>query len=511
MSPRSLLTLFLLSLIVQISVSRLQTIPGYLDADYYYMGGVQLAKGQGFNEPFLWNYLDDPEGIPHPSHGYWFPLASILAALGMWLTGSVNYESGRIFFILLASLVPPLTAALSYRFFENNAFAWVSGLLALFPVFHLPFLPVTDNYGIYMIAGGLLFYIADRPRPWFWMGLLAGILSLARSDGLLWLALTFLFILWRVKDQKLPLASLIQFCVLAFFGFILVMGPWYARNLNVFGAIMSPAGSKALWLTTYEETFIYPASKLTFDSWIASGWQSILKIRWWSFRTNLMSAIAAQGHLILFPFIVVGIIQMKKDRRAQLGVAAWTILFLVMTFIFPFAGARGSFFHAGAALQPLFWSLAPFGLEHTVAWARKKNRFTDHAYVVFRIALIQIAVMLSAWAVWARVIQDGWDEGELEYPAVERFLVEHGAQPGDSVIALSSPGYAMMTDRPAYAQPSGGVEALIELAERYDIEYFVFQEQGAVEPLRDLYENPQSGGQFLYLGSVNDIRIFRFP
>jgi hypothetical protein len=511
MSRRSYLILFVLSLILQIAVSRLQSIPGYLDADYYYMGGVQLAKGEGFNEPFLWNYLDDPQGVPHPSHGYWFPLASIVSALGMWLTGTINYESGRLFFILLASLVPPLTAALSYRFFQNTAFAWVSGLLALFPVFHLPFLPVPDNYGIYMIAGGLLFYLADRSRPWFWMGLLAGILSLARSDGLLWLGLTFLFIFWRVRDEKLPLKSMIQFCAIAFCGFILIMGPWYARNLSVFGSIMSPAGSKALWLTTYEETFIYPASKLTFHSWIASGWEAILKVRWWSFTTNLQSMIAAQGHLILFPFIIIGMIQMKKDRRVQLGVTAWAILFLVMTFIFPFAGARGSFFHAGAALQPLFWTLAPFGLEHAVAWARKKNRFTDHAYVVFRIALIQIVVMLSAWVVWVRIVQTGWDEGESEYPAVERFLVEYGANPDESVIALSSPGYTMMTGRTAFAQPAGGVDALIQLAERYDIEYFVFQEQGAVDSLRGLYENPQSYKQLQYLGEVNEIRIFRIP
>ena len=511
MSRRSYLFLFLLALILQIAVSRLQSVPGYLDADYYYMGGVQLAKGEGFTEPYLWNYLDDPAGVPHPSHGYWFPLASIVSALGMWLTGSINYEAGRLFFILIAAFIPPLAAALSYRFFQNTAFAWVSGLLALFPVFHLPFLPVPDNYGIYMLAGGLLFYIADRPRPWFWMGMLAGILSLARSDGLLWLALTFLFILWRVRDEKLSFLALVQFGVIAFCGFILVMGPWYARNLNVFGLIMSPAGSRAFWLTTYDETFIYPASKLTFDSWLASGWEAILRVRWWSFTTNIQSAIAAQGHLVLFPFIVIGMIQMKKDRRVQLGFTAWAILFLVMTLIFPFAGARGSFFHSAAALQPLFWALAPLGLEHAVAWARKRNRFTEHAYVVFRIALVQIVVILSGWAVWIRIIQEGWQEGELDYPAVEQFLVEHGAQADESVIALNSPGFTMMTDREAYSQPYGNLDTLLEVAERYDIEYYIFQPEGRIESLRSLYDNPQGDPRFQYLGEVNDIRIFRLP
>jgi hypothetical protein len=94
---------------------------------------------------------------------------------------------------------------------------------------------------------------------------------------------------------------------------------------------------------------------------------------------------------------------------------------------------------------------------------------------------------------------------------VERFLVEYGANPDESVIALSSPGYTMMTGRTAFAQPAGGVDALIQLAERYDIEYFVFQEQGAVDSLRGLYENPQSYKQLQYLGEVNEIRIFRIP
>ena len=137
MSKRSYFILFALALTVQIVVASFQTIPGYLDADYYFSGGLQLVQDRGFNEPYLWNYLDDPAGIPHPSHGYWLPLASIVSALGTWLTGVQTYAAGRLTFILLAALVPSLTMALSYKFFRNPALAWTSGLLAVFPVFLL--------------------------------------------------------------------------------------------------------------------------------------------------------------------------------------------------------------------------------------------------------------------------------------------------------------------------------------------------------------------------------------
>jgi hypothetical protein len=511
MNRRNLILLFLLALTVQIVVSVFQSVPGYLDADYYFSGGLQLAQGKGFTEPYLWNYLDDPQGIPHPSHGYWMPLASLVTALGMWLTGQQTYAAGRLFFILIAAIVPPLTAALSFKFFRNTAFAWTSGLLAVFPVFHLPFLPVPDNYGILMILGGLYFLLADRPRPWFWLGLLAGLMSLSRSDGLLWLALTFLYIFWRVRDEKLPFVAMLQYSALAFLGFILIMGPWYARNLNVFGSFMSASGSRALWLTVYEETFVYPASKLSLQSWLASGWASIFKIRWWAFTNNLQTVIAAQGHLIVFPFIVVGMRLQRADRRVQVGLLVWIALFLVMTFIFPFAGVRGSFFHAGAALQPLFWVLAPFGLDAVVAWARSRGRFTSQAYIVFRIALIQIVVMLSLWVVWTRIFQNGWDEGELAYPAVEQFLIQRGVALDEPVIVLSPPGYYMMTGRPAFVQPYGDVDTLLTVARRYGIHYFVFEQQGRLKPLRDLYDHPEAYDQLEYLGEVNDTRIFQIP
>ena len=40
-----------------------------------------------------------------------------------------------------------------------------------------------------------------------WLGLLAGLFSLARSDGLLWLALTFLLIFWQGRPDPYGLMS----------------------------------------------------------------------------------------------------------------------------------------------------------------------------------------------------------------------------------------------------------------------------------------------------------------
>ena len=155
--------LFLLGLGVALLPAALERAPGYMDAEYYFAGGQQLATGHGFTEPFLWNYLDDPVGLPHPSHTYWLPLSSILAAISMFATGQHTYEAARLIFILMAAFVPLMTAALALDITKQRGLALTSGLLAVFSIYYLPFMPVTDNYAPFMMLGGLIFSPARSP------------------------------------------------------------------------------------------------------------------------------------------------------------------------------------------------------------------------------------------------------------------------------------------------------------------------------------------------------------
>ncbi|HAE58710.1 MAG TPA: hypothetical protein DCG54_04165, partial [Anaerolineae bacterium] len=85
------------------------------------------------------------------------PLASILAALGMWMTGQHDFFSARIPFILLAGFVPPLTALLAYRLTARRDLALLSGLLAVFPAYNVSYLAAIDNFTIYRILGAMFF------------------------------------------------------------------------------------------------------------------------------------------------------------------------------------------------------------------------------------------------------------------------------------------------------------------------------------------------------------------
>jgi hypothetical protein len=512
--------LFLLGLLVPFAISRFQSLPGYMDADYYFSGGVQLAEGHGFTEPYLWNYLDDPVSLPHPSHTYWMPLASIVSAVGMSITGQSTYAAGRLPFILLSGFVPLLTAALAFSIARQTWLALVSGFLSIFSLYYAPFMPVPDNYALYMLLGGGFLLLAPRNEKWIpvALGALAGLMTLARSDGLLWLGLAGLTVMWKsaYQDEGLRnsfkewLRLIIPAGFLVILGYLLTMGFWHVRNMNLFGSLLTPGGGRLLWLQNYNQTFIFPAEGLTRDSFLQAGWGSALQNRVRAFSANFGNAFGAQGGIFLFPLILIGLWQLRRDLRTKIAVTGWLLLFAVMTIIFPFAGSRGSFFHAGAAFQPYWWVAAPIGLEALISRARSRGQFTDkNAPYFLQGMLVLLAIFLTAYLVNFRVISSGWAKDDLIYPAVEKMLFDNGIQPRDVVIVRNPPGYFIASGRPSVALPFGDESTILSVAKKYDARYLVLEKGGTFPTIQDLYDDPHNNPSFVYIGEVNDAKLYR--
>ena len=512
--------LFLVGLIVPFGVSRFQSLPGYMDADYYFSGGLQLANGHGFTEPYLWNYLDDPAGLPHPSHTYWMPLASIVSALGMWLTGQSTYAAGRLPFLLLSACVPLLTAALAFSVSRQTRLALASGLLSIFSLYYAPFMPVPDNYALYMLFGSAFLLLAPRREKWIpvALGALAGLMTLARSDGLLWLGLAGLTVMWRSALQqngtKTTIKEWLRLIVpagfLAILGYLLTMGFWHVRNLNLFDSLLTPGGGRLLWLQNYNQTFIYPAESLTRESFLQAGWDSALQNRLRAFSANVGNAFGAQGGIFLFPLILIGLWQLRWDLRTKIAVTGWLILFAAMTLIFPFAGSRGSFFHGGAAFQPYWWVAAPIGLDAVLSWARHRGQFTDrNAPYFLQGLLVLLALFMTVYLVNLRVVSSGWAKDDVIYPAVEKTFLEKGIDPQAVVIVRNPPGYFIASGRPSIALPFGDESTILSVAKKYDARYLVLEKGGTFPTIQDLYDEPQSNPSFVYIGEVDEAKLYR--
>ena len=513
MNWRYYLLLFVVGLAVPFAISRFQHLPGYMDADYYFAGGVELAKGNGFTQPFLWNYLDDPQGLPHPSHTYWMPLASIVSAIGMWVAGQLTYVAGRLPFILLSACVPLLTATLAFEVSRNRLLAVVSGLLSVFSLYYAPFMPVPDNYALFMLLGGTFLLLAPRKQKWIplALGILSGLMTLARSDGLLWLGLAALTVMWkstgplslweRVRVRVIPAG------LLALLGYFLVMGGWHYRNFTLFDSFLTPGGGRLLWLETYNQTFSYPASSITREGFLNAGWGAALEDRLNALSSNAGNMFAAQGSIFLFPFILIGLWDQRREFRTRIAVTGWLILLFVMTVIFPFAGARGSFFHAGAAFQPYWWVMAPIGLNIVIKAARRRGMFADNAYVVFQGMLVLLAALMTYYLVDLRVL-DNWASEDGVYASVEEMFLENGISPEVGVIVRNPPGYYISSGRPALALPFGDESIILQVAERYGAGLLVLESSGTFESIQQLYDNPGDTDAFTYLGEVDEARLY---
>jgi hypothetical protein len=520
MNWRNYLFLGILGLLVAGMVAQFQPAPDYPDADYYYAVGVRLADGKGLSEPFLWNYLDDPMGLPHASFSYWMPMASFLTAGSAALFGSA-WPMARIVFLLIAALIPPLAAYMALAYSSRVELAWMAGLLAVATGYYVVYLPVSDTFGIYMLLGGsfLLAFRSSRIRMAYKpviLGLIAGCMHLTRADGILWLVISIVaaVLLAQQKGRHYFLA-IIRNILLAFAGYLIIMGPWFIRNGLVFGSILAPGGIRTLWLTSYNQIFTYPADQLTFSAWWQSGIGAILKVRALALWINLQSTFAVQGEIFLFPLILAGIWHLRRDKSIQLALAAWLVTILTMSAIFPYAGVHGGYFHSGSAFQLLWWTLSAVGLTRLVAWFVRWRGRQDRiqAERVFQIAIVGFALLLTTIIAWNQIMgnahgEQGWGTTSQRYQYVDWFLDTQGAKPEDVVMVANPPGYYLASGHPAIALPEGGSTPIFALAGQYHARYLILEPSKLTNDLMSIYQDPYSTPGIRYLGDVEAARVF---
>jgi hypothetical protein len=524
MSRKFLFFLFAAGLVLSFTAAWFETVPGYMDAEYYYGGALRLAQGNGWTETVLWNYLDNPSGIPHPAHVYWMPLASFLAVPGMVIFNTTHFLAARSIMIILAALISPLTAFISFRLLKDQKYAILSGFLALFPGFYLVYTTDIETYTPYLISGGLILYFGFRQETGFsrvetfLLGILTGVMHLARADGLLWLFGIGLFCVWQAVYQKNGKENLFPWLVtrslLLILGYGLVMAPWYLRNMLVFASPFPPGTSRALWLTTYNQLFSYPADRLNYQSWAAAGWQAAIQVRLTAVIDNLKNFIGVQGEIILLPFVLAGTYQLRHKKVAWFGWGMWLITFFMMSFVFPLAGSRGGFFHSGSALQIFFWILTPVGLDMFIKWgckARKWNKTT--AWQVFAGAMVVITAGLSAVIYWQYVIGPDiqnpvWALSDLKAKQIEQKLTDLKIGKDEPIMINNPPGYYTANGRTGIVTPDGDGEASLSAARQYAVQYLVL-EKAHVEGLNFLYLSPNNQPNFQLLGQINDAFIFR--
>ena len=475
-----------------------------MDACYYYQGGRTISQGGGLSEKFLWNFLDNSPTITHPGYSYWMPLPSIVAAAGLWLF-SDGFRAAQLPFLLLAALFPVFVAWMAIRWTQSKRIAVTAGFLSIFSGFYSVYWMNVESFLLYAWIGGLLLVILPELRGKnnvFWpvvTGVLCGFAHLTRADGLLFPGLAVLFVFF-IKAQSWK--RRIGFILLIIIGYATVIGFWYVRNISEFGGLFPPGNSHSLWLISYNDLFHFPATDLTPQRFLESGWKNLLATRWEALLWNVQTLLFVMGFVFLAPFIACGIIKLHQQPSIKISVAYFAALFFLMTLIFPLQGSRGGLFHSSAALISVLAIAAAIGLDRAVAWIghlRSWNPVLSQR-IIFA-GIIALAFFTSAWIFQTRVVGTDyndpfWSRQNSGYLNLANLLK---ISPSSDVrfMVNNPPCFTSQTEWEAVAIPDGDISALFRVANQYDIQYVI------------LDSNTPAEMRFLYTGDWTDERLVK--
>lgn len=473
-NPREVLLVAVYSLVAAFILTRLIVRPTYTDSYYHYNAAVRLASGQGLTETTIWTYIGQPETAEPrtevPSHLYWMPFTSMLAALGLWLAGAPgNFAAAQTPLLLCLTGTLGVSYWLGKKIGGERRHAVLALLLATFGGFFVNYWGEIDTFAPYALVGSLslvLIGLGAERLDWRWFalaGVLAGFGHLTRSDGLLLLLVGWLVIIW--PRWSATLRQRIVFFIPFTLGYLLVMTPWFVRMINAVGAPLPLGGLNGAWFAEYNDLFRSPPV-FSAAEFFKDGLGLFLATRWEAFINNLSTFIVLEGFVVMTPLMLVGL--WKRRGLFSLAFILFALgLHAAMTLVFPFPGYRGGLFHGVSALLPWWVAFGTAGLDDVVEWIARRRRHWKPAQArrVFSFGLVLLAAALT-FTVLRPPRQN-------VTPALYAALAE--TLPPDARIMLNNPPELYyFTGLGGVVLPNEAPDRIPEIARQYGVTHLLF-------------------------------------
>ncbi len=533
------LCVYAVALVVYAAVAWPHTHPPYIDSFYYVDIARNLARGQGFTEGFVWNYLSGAPPIPHPSSAYWLPGLSVLLAPA-FLVGT-GYRGAALLTAAIAALLPLLAAHIGCDLFGTRRHALTMAALTLFSGiwFHDWTTPDAFVPAAILTATTLLLasHAVQGHGPWRGglalsaAGATAGLDALTRQEGaLLAPALLLAVVLTRGAPRRLWPRGLVGVAVL----YGAVQAPWLWHNLIVLGATGASGGSRTLWMRSYDAFYALRTDALTSGAYLRWGLGNIVAARLHAIVFTL-EVWAALWLVVLVPPLLVGLWQLRRRVELRPFFCYWAILALSMPLLFTATIEHGTLLHASGGLLPFTSALIVGGIDGVAAavvrvtWARRRKgrRECEHldaataatagpgpagqsqalASRVGRVArdldvlAVALAVLVSL-VMTARTFPAHGDEYTHD-TKVAAWLHAHNPR-GAPVMVLDPPLFSYLDDGAYVVAPSDGIGAVLAVAHRYGVRYW------ALDPLEAPYAGTRVHAAGLSLvGTVDGVLMYR--
>ncbi len=497
------LLLYALALAVRVVLIWHFPDPAYPDSFYYVDVAQALSRGDGFTVDFIWIFPEvggsipaDPV-LPIPSNAHWMPLASLVQVPFIALLGPTAWASA-LPFALIGALAAPLTWFVARDAKASRAVAVGAGILTAVPLLSVVYMTQPDNFSLYQPLVVAALWMGARglrgsSRSFVLAGLLAGLATLSRNDGLLVLGALGIAFAWdRVRAwrstphaaPRIPFLGAVA-CVGLF---VAVMAPWWLRQLDVFGSISpSTASGKVLYIRDIAEwnSITTPA---TLERLLDMGIGPLLQTRIGGLIAALMIYTTLVAGFVLAPAMVVG----GWARRRSLDFGPFFVfaglLFAFSTLISAVHVPGGTFIHSAVALAPHSYILALEGVAVIVAWlaAHRRTWETAVATHVFQGAVVVFAV--GAAVAGSAFVHGVWSASRDQFRIVASALDGAGAASTDRVMSIDASGTRYWSGRGGAVLVNDPLETIEEVARAYGIDWLVVDRGDSVDAVAPLID-----------------------
>ncbi len=498
------IALYLLALVARIAVVVGFTDPAYPDSFYYVDVARQLAAGHGFSIDVVWIFAEvggripaDPI-LPIASNAHWMPLASLVQVPFIWLLGPTAFASA-LPFALVGAIAAPLSWLIARDAGAPGFVGIGAGVLTALPALSFVFMAQPDNFSLYqpLVAGALFLAgrgLRGRPGSFALAGLLAGIATLSRNDGVLVLAVLGATFLWDrlrarmtvarspARPARVPLVAALGAVGL----FAVAVVPWCLRQLAVFGTLSpSTASGKVLFIRDIGEwnSITTPA---TLDHLLGMGIGPLAITRVGGLVSAMFIFSILVGAFVLVPPLIVGAWHRRRDAAFGPFLGYATLLFAFSALVSAVHVPGGTFIHSAVALAPHGYVLALWGIVVATAWVARRRAGWDaeragRVFVGGAVAFGAIAAVVGSFA-----MHSGWDVKRTRMQAVAEALDAAGAPVSDRVMSIDASGYRYWTGHPGVVLVNDPLATVEEVARAYDIRWLVLERADSVPAAQEI-------------------------
>ena len=505
---RTPITLYLLALVARLASIGHFADPAYPDSYYYVDVARNLAAGHGFNVDFVWIFAEvggklpaNPD-LPIPSNAHWMPLASIVQVPFIWLLGPTAIASA-LPFAIIGALAAPLTWAIARDAGTSELVARGAGVLVALPFLLLVFMVQPDNFSLYqpLVAGALWLTargLRGDARSFALAGLLVGLATLSRNDGVFVGATVGVAFLWDrarawrsagARRPAIPAWSAVACAGL----FALTVAPWIARQLAVFGQISpSTASGKVLFIRSIEEwnSITTPA---TLDWLLGQGIGPFLQSR----VLGLVAAISIFATLACAVVFIVPLVIGAWSRRRSVWFSPF---FVYAAILFGFSGLvsavhvpGGTFIHSAVALVPHAFVLMLEGVAVAVGWvaARRARWNRTSATRVFTGATVSAGALIAVLVVL--VVHGSWAQKRADRGAIATALAA-AADADVRVMSIDAAGLKYASGHGGVVSPNDPLDTIHDVALAYRTEWLVLERDSIVSALAPVLQARERPG-----------------